>query len=165
MTPTPDSVIALRLDVAIAKALGQSAARSGREPNEQIVWWIIEALDKEGLLPEDLRAWLLLREAVISRFGSKAAEIIRTEGWRSDIIAETARRLMTEDAAWAADYAKLIAAEPYAKGVKVKDRINPLLGKRVKGLLGAVTGKAFSVPQPSIFTTASHLLLPDDDAA
>jgi hypothetical protein len=106
----------------------------------------------------------MLREAVISRFSMRAMEIISTEGWRSDIIAETARWLMTEDAAWAADYAKLIAADPYAKGVKIKDRINPLLGKRVKGLLGAVTGKAFTVAQPSIFTTASHLWAPENDA-
>ncbi|MFC3124331.1 hypothetical protein ACFOD4_04595 [Pseudoroseomonas globiformis] len=102
---------------------------------------------------------------MISRFGNKAVEIIRTEGWRNDIIAETARRLMAEDQAWGADYESLIGCAPYTKKVKIKERINPLLGRRVKALLGAVTGKPFAVKQPAIFTSASHLLPPDNDAA
>ena len=129
----------------------------GREPNEQIIWLLVEVLDQAGLLPVDLRDWLRRREALVQRFGLKAVQITQTEGWRTDIIAETARRLLAEDAEWSRDYKELIGAEPFEKGVKAKERVNPMLGRRVKLLLGAEADKPFTVPQPSIFTTSTHL--------
>jgi hypothetical protein len=164
MSMAPDTFLGLRFEPEIAKALAAYATKNGREPKEQVIWLVIEALDKAGLLPADLRAWLMLREQVVGRFGLKAVAIIRSEGWRNDIIAETARRLMAEDRAWAADYETLIGCAPYTKKVKLKERINPLLGRRVKLLLRAETGKAFSVGKEAIFTTASYLLPPKGDA-
>jgi hypothetical protein len=60
----------------------------------------------------------------VQRFGLKAVEIIRAEGWRTDIIAETARRLMTENTHWRDSYKLLIGADPYEKRIKAKERIN-----------------------------------------
>jgi hypothetical protein len=160
MDKKPESVMTLRLDAEIAEALQKLAAKEGRDASEQVVWVLIEALDKAGLLPADVRDWLRKREALVQRFGLKAVEIIRTEGWRTDIIAETARRLLGEDVDWTKSYESLIDAGMFEKRVKAKERINPMLGRRVKLLLRAETGKPFAVPQPAIFTTSSHLLPP-----
>ncbi len=130
-----------------------------------MLWLIIEALDKAGLLPTKLRDWLLLREGLLQRFGRKAVDIVRAEGWREKIIAETASRLVVEDAAWRGDYGKLIGADPFARGIEMKSRINPMLGRRVKVLLGAETGTQFAVPQPSIFASSSRLIEPKRAAA
>jgi hypothetical protein len=55
------------------------------------------------------------------------------------------------------DYERVIGAGAFAKGVKAKDNINPTLGRRTKLRLEAKTGTVFAVPQPSIFTSSSHL--------
>jgi hypothetical protein len=164
MNQSPRAVIALRLDAEIAEGLRTLAACEGRDPHEQVVWLILEALVKANLLPPGLRDWIQRRERLIQRFGVKAVEITKTEGWRADIIVETARRLMREHAGWRADYAALIDADPYEKRIKAKERINPMLGRRVKLLLRADTGKPFAVKE-SIFTTASHLIEPKQAAA
>ena len=151
MTQPEERPITLRLDKDIAEVVRRLAHESGRDMAEQIVWLVIETLDREGHLSPDLREWLRLREHLVQQFGLRAVEITRTEGWRNDIISETANRLMQqEDRSWADDYKRWTA-------VHAKSRINPLLGRRVKLLLRANTGKPFSVRQPHIFNTSSHL--------
>ena len=152
-----EPVIGLRLEPEIAEALRKLAEDNGRDPFEQIVFLITEAV--LPFLPPSRADWHRLREQVIQRFVGLAQEITRTEGWRSDIIAETGGRL-AKDPAWRADYEKLIGADAFAKSVKVKDSINPTIGRRTKLRLRAETGKVFAVRQPSIFTSSSHLHQP-----
>ncbi|WP_157985986.1 hypothetical protein [Teichococcus vastitatis] len=147
-------VIGLRLEPEIDEAVRQLARKNGRDPAEQIVFLITEAV--LPLLPPSRANWHKLREQVIQRFVECAQEITDSEGWRSDIIAETGRRL-AEEPSWRADYEKVIDAAAFAKGVRIKDNINPVLGRRTKLRLRAETGKVFAVPQPSIFTSSSHL--------
>ena len=70
-----------------------------------------------------------------------------------------------EEKSWADGYRALLGADPFDKGVKMKARINPMLGRRAKLLSGAETGKPFPVKQPSIFTTSSTLVAPALHAA
>lgn len=157
-----EPVIGLRLEPEIAAALRKLAQNNGRDPVEQIVFLITEAV--LPLLPPSRAEWHRLRERVIQHFVDTAQAITGTEGWRSDIIAETGRRL-AEDPAWRANYEKLIDDDAFAKGVKVKDSINPTLGRRTKLRLSAETGKVFAVRQPSIFTSSSHLHQPERQAS
>lgn len=154
--PAADTIVTLRLDPEITAALQRRAAKAGRELGEQIQWMIIEALGHD--LPAAHRKWLREREDLVQRFSMKAVAIEKVEGFRDDIIAETARRLLTEEPAWGDLYEAWIGGDRFAKRIKLKERINPMLGRRVKLLLGAATGKPFSVRQPSIFTTSSTLV-------
>ncbi|MCB4825505.1 hypothetical protein [Roseicella aerolata] len=151
-----EPVIGLRLETEIVEALRKLAEKNGRDPVEQIVFLITEAVADAGLLSPSRAEWHRLRESLILRFVYKAQKITEVEGWRTDIIAETARRML-EDTTWRADYERLIGADAYARNVKLKDVINPALGRRTKLRLGAETGKVFAVRQPSIFTASSHL--------
>jgi hypothetical protein len=160
---TEPKIVTIRLSPELHEALLKLASREGRDLGDQISWAILENLSGTGMLPLHLEQWLLQREALISRFGFKAQEIVMDGGWRNDIVAETARQLMAEGSPWAEDYHNWLGADPYSK-VKDKDRINPLLGKRVRSILGATVGKAYKVAQPSIFSQSSYLEVEDAEA-
>lgn len=166
MNKKPEAVVTLRFDAEIIDAVQRRAQKRGHEFAEEVMWLVVEGLGDE--LPSAFRDWLRRREEIVQRFGLKAVAIqalaIKAEGWRGDIIAETGRLLM-EEKPWADGYQALLGADPFDKRVKMKARINPMLGRRAKLLLGAKTGKPFPVKQPSIFTTSSTLLQPLPDTA
>ncbi len=156
--PAADTIVTLRLDPEITAALQRAATKAGRELAEQIQWMLVDALGDD--LPAAHRTWLRQREELVQQFALKAVAIVQAEGHRDDIIAEAGQRLLIEDPAWGDRYEAWIGGGRFAKGIKLKERINPMLGRRVKLLIGAATGKPFPVKQPSIFTTSSTLLPP-----
>ena len=143
--PDQTTTLSLRFEPETFKTLQAEAGRRNREIGDYCMTLIESALGASGAYaknPTELER-IAAREMLLNRVVEIAMEIEREDAsLREDVTVEAVKRAEGEPE-WLAAYARFVApANPLAKGVPIKRRINPRFGSRVKSALRAETIKA-----------------------
>ena len=143
--PDQNTTLSLRFEPETFDILKTEASRRNRETGDYCMALIESALVASGAYAKNSAepGRIAAREMLLNRVVEIAMQIEREDNQvREDITVEAVKRAEGESE-WISAYARFVApADPLAKGVPIKRRINPRFGSRVKSALGAETIKA-----------------------
>lgn len=134
--------ITLRLEPSVREAALKEAKKERRDLGEYLTFLITDGLLRGGAFDDNPVEGerLRTRERLVSAVVAKAIEIDGKEGHRRDITAAACAAAAAEPA-WRAEYEQFLGADAFAKGVELKNRINPRIGARIKAALGLESAK------------------------
>lgn len=153
-----NTLLSLRLESELASVLSRRAEHLRRDRGEYAISLIERGLLQDGAFDHDPDEKLRFqdREWLVQYAVDTAKQI----GFRPDITVETFNRLERDDI-WCERYRRFIGTSDIrAKGVALKSRINPRIGKRIKAAFGAASaarGDSYSISN-GIIQTATKLV-------
>jgi hypothetical protein len=137
MDAPKSTTLTLRLDNALVAALAVLASRDRRELCDYVASVLTENALRNGGFADPAEAKRLqLTEEIVSEVVKVALEIVRTDGFSSDITLKAVQRA-TANSGWLAKYEQLVQKAPHAHGNPRKGAVNRRIGNRIKATLGA----------------------------